>query len=398
MLRLAIANIHRPGALTPSVVLSLGLGLALLVTVTQIDGNLRRQFLAALPDSAPSFYFIDIPDRRGRPLRRLPHKRRAAVDRRGRADAARPHRLGPRRQGRGHQAPPTDAAGCCRATAASPIPATIPHGSKVVEGEWWGADYAGPPLVSFEKKIADGLGLKLGDPIVVNVLGRNIKARIANLRTVDWESLGINFVLVFSPNAFGGAPHTHIATLTDTRTAARRAGDRRIMKAVGDAFPTVTTVRVKEAIETIGTVVTNLVLAIRGASALALIVGDAGARRRARRRPPPSGLRRGHPQDARRHARRGCSAPTRWNICCSALATAVFGVAAGSIAAWLVVTRVMTLSFVWQAGSAAGVVAGRAGRHGGVGARRHAAGTEPEAGHRAAEFMKFSYRLGRRGS
>src|SRR4051794_39806154 len=61
MLRLAIANIYRPGALTPSVVMSLGLGLAALVTITQIDGNLRRQFLAALPDRAPAFYFIDIP-------------------------------------------------------------------------------------------------------------------------------------------------------------------------------------------------------------------------------------------------------------------------------------------------------------------------------------------------
>src|SRR5436190_3573655 len=61
MLRLAIANIYRPGALTPSVVMSLGLGLAVLVTITQIDGNLRRQFLAALPDRAPSFFFIDIP-------------------------------------------------------------------------------------------------------------------------------------------------------------------------------------------------------------------------------------------------------------------------------------------------------------------------------------------------
>src|SRR5205823_654543 len=68
MLRLAIANIHRPGALTPSVVLSLGLGLAVLVTITQIDGNLRRQFLAALPDHAPSFYFIDIPSTQAAPF------------------------------------------------------------------------------------------------------------------------------------------------------------------------------------------------------------------------------------------------------------------------------------------------------------------------------------------
>ena len=75
--------------------------------------------------------------------------------------------------------------------------------------------------MSFEKKLADGLGLKLGDSVTVNVLGRNVTAKIANMRTVDWQNLGINFVLVFSPNAFRGAPHTHIATLTEPHPARR---------------------------------------------------------------------------------------------------------------------------------------------------------------------------------
>src|SRR6202035_1016567 len=60
ILRLAIGNIHRPGALTPSVVLSLGLGLALLVTVVEIDGNLHREFAAALPEQAPTFFCLDV--------------------------------------------------------------------------------------------------------------------------------------------------------------------------------------------------------------------------------------------------------------------------------------------------------------------------------------------------
>ena len=68
--------------------------------------------------------------------------------------------------------------------------------------------------MSLEKRIADGLGLALGDQITVNVLGRNLVATVANLRTVDWQSLGINFVMVFSPATFRAAPHTHIATLT----------------------------------------------------------------------------------------------------------------------------------------------------------------------------------------
>ena len=146
----------------------------------------------------------------------------------------------------------------------------VPAGSRLVEGQWWDADYRGPPLISFEKKIADGLGLKIGDPVTVNVLGRNITATIANMRTVDWQSLAINFVMVYSPHTFDGAPHTHLATLTypDGGTPAQEGA---IIRAISESFPTVTAVRVKDALDAIGAIVTNLVLAIRGASAITLL-------------------------------------------------------------------------------------------------------------------------------
>jgi putative ABC transport system permease protein len=353
MLRLAIANIYRPGALTPSVVMSLGLGLAVLVTITQIDGNLRRQFMAALPDRAPSFYFIDIPtndaDRFGEFLKATaPQSTVEDVPMlRGRIVAA-----------RGVKAEDLNASSDSEWVLQSDRGLTytgeIPKGSKIVEGAWWGADYSGPPLASIEKKIADGLGLKLGDPIVVNVLGRDITATIGNMRTVDWQSLGINFVLVFSPNAFKGAPHTHIATLTETHPDP--SGDARIIKSVADAFPTVTSVRVREALETIGTVVTNLVLAIRGASAVTLIsailvLGGALAAGHRHRVYDAVILKT---LGATRARLLGAYALEYLMI---GFATAVFGVISGSIAAWLIVTRLMTLSFVWQAGSATGVVA-----------------------------------------
>jgi putative ABC transport system permease protein len=353
MLRLAIANIYRPGALTPSVVMSLGLGLAVLVTITQIDGNLRRQFLAALPDRAPSFYFIDIPtaeaDRFGEFLKAtapqstvedVPMLRGRIVAARGvKADELKPAR---------------DSEWVLQSDRGLTYTSEIPKGSKIVEGEWWPADYSGPPLVSMEKKIADGLKLGIGDEIVVNVLGRDIPARIANLRNIDWQGLGINFVLVFSPNAFKGAPHSHVATLTETHPDA--AGDARIIKQVADAFPMVTSVRVREALETVGTVVTNLVLAIRGASAVTLIsailvLGGALAAGHRHRVYDAVILKT---LGATRARLLGAYALEYLMI---GLATAVFGVIAGSIAAWLIVTRLMTLSFIWQAGSAAGVVA-----------------------------------------
>jgi putative ABC transport system permease protein len=353
MLRLAIANIYRPGALTPSVVMSLGLGLAVLVTITQIDGNLRRQFLAALPERAPSFFFTDIPsneaDRFAAFLKQTaPQSTVEDVPMlRGRIVAARGVKAEELK-------PSTDTEWVLQSDRGLTYTGEIPRGSKVVDGEWWGADYRGPPLVSMEKKIADGLRLKIGDELVVNVLGRDIPARIGNLRTVDWQSLGINLVLVFSPNAFKGAPHTHVATLTESHPNA--AGDARIVKSVADAFPMVTSVRVREALETVGTVVTNLALAIRGASAVTLIsailvLGGALAAGHRHRVYDAVILKT---LGATRARLLGAYALEYLMI---GFATAIFGVVAGSVAAWLIVTRLMTLSFTWQAGSAAGVVA-----------------------------------------
>ena len=353
MLRLAVTNIYRPGALTPSVVMSLGLGLAVLVTITQIDGNLRRQFMAALPEHAPSFYFIDIPSTEadrfaaflkqtapGSTVEEVPMLRGRIVAARGvRAEDLHPT---------------TDSEWVLQSDRGLSSTGEIPKGSKIVEGKWWGADYNGPPLVSIEKKIADGLKLKLGDEIVVNVLGRDISAKIGNMRTIDWQGLGINFVLVFSPNAFRGAPHTHIATLTEAHPDP--AGDAAIVKSVATAFPMVTSVRVREALETIGTVVTNLVLAIRGASAITLVsavlvLGGALAAGHRHRVYDAVILKT---LGATRGRLLGAYALEYLLI---GLATAIFGVVTGSVAAWLIVTRLMTLSFVWQAGSAAAVVA-----------------------------------------
>jgi putative ABC transport system permease protein len=353
MLRLAIANIYRPGALTPSVVMSLGLGLVVLVTITQIDGNLRRQFLAALPEHAPSFYFIDIPTneaaRFGAFLKETaPQSTIEDVPMlRGRIVAARGVRAEDLK-------PSTDAEWVLQSDRGLTYTGEIPKGSKVVEGEWWGAGYDGPPLVSMDKKIADGLNLKVGDEIVVNVLGRDIPATISNLRMIDWQGLGINFVLVFSPNAFKGAPHTHIATLTENHPDP--SGDARIVKSVADAFPMVTSVRVREVLESIGTVVENLVLAIRGASAVTLIsailvLGGALAAGHRHRVYDAVILKT---LGATRARLLGAYALEYLMI---GFATAIFGVIAGSVAALLIVTRLMTLSFIWQATSAAGVVA-----------------------------------------
>jgi len=342
-LRMAVANIHRPGALTRTIVLSLGLGIALLVTVIEIDGNLRKQFSAELPAKAPSFYFLDIPSGQA-------ERFNAFV--RAQAPSAKVEEV-PMLRGRiisVHGTPadklkPKEDAWVLQGDRGITYARDVPKGSRVVEGQWWKPDYAGPPLVSFEKHIADNLGLKLGDPVTVNVLGRNITARIANMRTVDWQSLNINFVMVFSPNAFRGAPHTHLATLTypDGSTPAQEGV---VISAVAKAFPMVTSVRVKEALEAIGAIVANLVLAIDGASAItllaaALVLGGA--------------LAAGHRHRVYDAVILKTLGATRVRLIGAyaieylllGSATALFGVLSGSLAGWLIVSALMHLRFAW---------------------------------------------------
>ena len=358
VLRMAVANIHRPGALTPTIVLSLGLGIALLVTVIEIDGNLRQQFSAELPAKAPSFYFLDIPSAQSQRFdaflrAQAPDARLQEVPMlRGRIIAA-----------RGTPAdklkPSDNAAWVLQSDRGITYADEVPKGSRVVEGQWWKPGYNGPPLVSFEKRIADGLGLKLGDEVTVNVLGRNISARIANLRLVDWQSLSINFVMVFSPDTFKGAPHTRLATLAFPN-GGTPAQEGALLGAVAQAFPMVTTVRVKEALEAIGAIVANLVLAIDGASAItliaaALVLGGA--------------LAAGHRHRVYDAVILKTLGATRARLIGAytieylllGAATALFGALSGSLAAWLIVADLMHLRFTWlpvpAAAAALGAVA-----------------------------------------
>jgi len=347
-LRLAIANIHRPGALTSSVTLSLGLGLALLVTLTLIDGNMRRELTGALPERAPNFFFVDI--------------QKAEID--GFRAAVRSQSP----QGKIVEVPmlrgrilafngvdvakmdvPPAGRWVLRGDRGITYAGDVPENATVTEGSWWQKDYTGEPLVSFSAQEAQELSLKIGDTVTVNVLGRNITARIANFRKVEWESLSINFVMVFSPNTFAGAPHAWLATLTDA--AATPATEAAILKSVTNAYPTITSVRVKDALDVINDLIAKLATAIRAAAAIALISsvlvlsGALAAGNRART------------HDAVVLKTLGATRTTlirafAYEYLLLGLATAIFALLAGGVAAWYVVSQIMSLPSAFLPGVA----------------------------------------------
>jgi putative ABC transport system permease protein len=342
-LRMALANTYRPGALTPSLVLSLGLGVALLSALAFIDVSLTRQLTQSLPQKAPSFFFLDIPNAQAAGFDRFLAEQRpgAHVERvpmmRGRIVSVNDV---PAEQIKASE----QMAWVLEGDRGITYSVGMPEASRLASGEWWPADYRGEPLVSFDARAIEGLGLKLGDRLTVNVLGRNITARIANFRDIEWRSLGINFVMVFSPNTFAGAPHTNLATVTDNGKAPA-TGDAALMRQLAIAFPAVTAVRVKDALEAVNGLVGQLAGAIRGASALAIaasllvLAGALAAGQRARL------------YDAM--ILKTLGATRRFILSSYALeyagigvVSALFGLAAGAVAGWGVVTQVMRIDFV----------------------------------------------------
>ncbi|MET0191959.1 MAG: FtsX-like permease family protein, partial [Hyphomicrobiaceae bacterium] len=198
-LALAVGNLGAPGGIARSVVLSLGAGLSLLVTVALVDRSIVYELTSSLPDSSPNYFVLDIKrpeveDFRALVLREAPAaKISEAPMLRGRLV-----KLGDRSPEQVKATPETQ--WVLTGDRGLSYSETVPEGSVVVAGQWWPPNYDGEPLVSFEAAIAKGLGLKVGDTVTVNVLGRNVTARITNLREVKWETLSLNFVMVFSPN------------------------------------------------------------------------------------------------------------------------------------------------------------------------------------------------------
>ena len=357
--RLALANLHRPGALTPSVTLSLGLGLTLLVALGLVDTNLRQALTATLPDKAPSFFFLDIPNAETARFDALLKETGARAAGQTAGQSVTIDRV-PMMRGRivavkGEPAETyraaENASWVLEGDRGITYSAGVPTNSRVVAGRWWPEDHRGKPLVSMTRDIAEGLALQIGDEITVNVLGRNITAELASIRQVEWRTVGINFVMVFSPNTFAGAPHTHLATLSYARQPTG-AEETAIARAVAATFPAVSAVRVRDVLEQASELIGRLTLAMRGASAVALVssilvlAGALAAGRAARIK------------DAVVMKTLGATRPQLFlayviEYGALGLVTAGFGLAAGIAAAYGILTGIMRLPFAMDWGVAA---------------------------------------------
>ncbi|PWK59110.1 ABC transporter permease [Roseicyclus mahoneyensis] len=349
-LRTALGSVGGPGSEATSVVLSLGLGLAVLASVGQIDSNLRSAIQRDLPTVAPSYFFVDIqPDQLQPFLDRVTND--PAVSR---VETA-PMLRGVITQINGQRA--RDVAGdhwVIRGDRGVTYTTTAPPADQIVAGTWWPDDYAGPPLVAFAAEEAGEIGLSLGDTITVNILGRDITAEISAFREVSFENAGIGFVVTMSQNALAGAPHTHIATVY-----AEEAAEAAILRDVAGAAPNITAIRVRDALDRVADALRSLAAATSYGAAATLVTGFIvliGA---------AAAGERGRVFEAAVMKTIGAS---RAGILTSfALRSAILGAAAGIVAiiagalgGWAVMTFVMDAPYAFEPVSAVAIIVGGA--------------------------------------
>ncbi len=342
-LALAVGNLGAPGGLTRSVILSLGAGLSLLVAVALADASIIKELTGRVPTNSPNYFVLDIPKGELDSFT----KTVKGVAPEARIDNA-PMLRGRMVRLKGVpveelKAPP-EAQWVLNGDRGLTYAEDVPDGSKVVAGSWWPKDYAGEPLVSFEADLAKRLQLKVGDEVTVNVLGRNVTARISNLREVKWESLAINFVLVFSPNVLRAAPHNLLATIAlpkETTLGVEAA----VGRAIGKAHPATTAIRVKDAINSFNVVFGKIMTAVRVAGSVTLLAGAlvlAGALATAQRRR----IQQAVVLKVLGATRRRILTSHALEYGILAGVTAVFAVVLGALAAWIALTRVMDVPFV----------------------------------------------------
>jgi putative ABC transport system permease protein len=350
-LKLAFASLHRPGAATAALLLSLGVSLTLLVAITLVESNLHAQVEERLPDEAPAFFFVDIQ------AAQMDEFRATVLETPGARDLdAVPNLRGRITQVKGVPSAQIEVAAEQRWVLQGDRGLTyardLPAGSSLLAGQWWPRDYNGPPLISIEERAAQGLNVGLGDKLTVNVLGRDIEAEIASIRRLDWSSMGINFVLVFSPGLLERAPHTFLATVK-----ASPAAELDLFRAVTQKYPGISVVRMKDVLTELNNIVLKLGAAVRGAAAITLIAGLivlAGALAAEHRRR----LKEGAILKALGATRRDVILAHVIEYGTVGLVGAALAFLLGWAAAWAMVSLLMNASFVFAPGVAAATALG----------------------------------------
>ena len=273
MLRYGIGNLHRPGRLIVTIILSVGVGVMVLLSVSQVEQNLLAHLERNIPQEAPSFFFIDLQPDQKEPFEAMLKK----------WGLKSPPQLTPLVRSRLYEINGEKTSEM--KTEDRPdhwyftreyvltYQKDLPEHNSLLRGKWWTESsepnsLKGPPMMSVEEDAARHLGIDLGSSVTFDIQGKLVSAKVASIRDVDWGSLSTNFFFIFSPGSLDGVPITYVATVTT-----RPEEDLPLQNAVVGAFPNVTAIHLREILGMITGILKEIVRAVRFMALFGLLVG-----------------------------------------------------------------------------------------------------------------------------
>jgi putative ABC transport system permease protein len=268
--RIGLANLAGPGSAARTASSSIGFGVALLTTVVMIQSSLLAEVRDVAPNTAPSMIFTQISPETAAafdadlaavlgPLSSDRYRRYPFAT--GRISMLRGVRIDKEKIAHG-QRWAFDSDISISALGAAPSDAGV------IAGHWWPTNYAGPSLVMLDSDIAHAAALRPGDTITVSLLGRDLDARIAGLRKVEWGKFGASFPIIFDADALKGANLRNIAIAKTTQTQ-----EAAILGRLGRDFPSINVISVREQLDVVAKIFNQLAWAVRGAAAVAALAG-----------------------------------------------------------------------------------------------------------------------------
>jgi putative ABC transport system permease protein len=269
-LRHAVIGLGRPGHQTRVILVTVGLGCFFILATHLVERTMAARLSLDLRPDAPDLFFVDVQgDQRAGvqallDARTSPGSARLLPVVRGRVAgvAGREINLDSVEAVRGRGGLSREFTITWRDHLAS--------NEQVVEGRFWNSPTSAEPEVSIEAGMRER-GLRLGDRIRFDILGRSITARVTSVREVDWDDPREGgFIFVFRPGPLDRAPHGYLGIARGPDAATERA---RLQRDLVAAWPNVSVIDVREVIATIQRIVSLAALGIRIVGTVALVCG-----------------------------------------------------------------------------------------------------------------------------
>ena len=368
-LRHGIAALARPGAAASGAIVALGLGVLVVLGMSLVERRITSQLEKELPADAPSAFLVDIQPAQWPGVERLLHQaggqkiesvpvvmaRVSAID--GVTTEALQGQNAVRRDGEGREGRDENGRerdGGRRWALSREQRLTymqeLPKDNKIVAGALW-SDPAHAE-VSLEQDYAGDIGAHLGSTISFNIQGVPLDLKVTSLRTVNWQTFGINFFLVVEPGVLESAPQQRLAV-----ARLPRGGEQRVQDLLAASYPNVTFLRIREILEKVLKVLRRISLGIRFLGGFTVVAGiailagavSAGSARRGREVALLKTLGM---------TRRGVAATFAVEYALVGLVAGAIGAVGGTVLAWGIVTRGFEMPWVFAPLTLATALAG----------------------------------------